>query len=877
MSTKSRLSRPVAVPALHRFWTRFIFMLCCALLPFSVVQAASVPAGFNDRQIASGFTSPTSLTVIPDGRVLAMQQNGIIRVIKGDVMLAANFWGVPSVDSSSERGCLGIVADPNFATNHFIYIYCTIINGANSNNRIIRVTEANDVMVPGSEQVVFGLPNVPSATKWHMGGALRFGTDGKLYIAVGNHEDSPQPPATANSQNLANPFGKILRINADGTIPADNPYVGTAGAYTAIYNIGHRNPFAFDIQRGTGRLFSGDVGQGTWEEINDGVRGGNFGWPNFEGPETNALFDPPFYAYNHNTGGCAITGVAFYNPLTAQFPTAYVGKFLFQDFCDGTIKTLDTSTKAVATFVSGISFPTNLALAPDGSLYYMARNQQTGSPNPGGGTIGKIIYTGSQAPRCTLNPQSQTIVVGDPVTFTVAADGATSFKWRRNGVDIAGATTTSYSIASTVIGDNGATFAAIATNASGSTTCGPATLTVTTNRFPVAVINTPVVGTMFDTGDVIAFSGTGTDSEDGTLPASAFTWQVDFQHDSHAHPFIAAMSGMKTGSFTVGDFESLNANVWLRMYLTVRDSAGQTNTVSRDIHPDTQLSSLTLIGTPINGWGPIEKDKSNGEAAAGDGHTITLGGIPYLKGLGVHAPSEVRFNLGGICTGSLISDIGVDDEVGDNGSVVFQVFLDGVKAYDSGILRGTDPRASVNVSLAGKSELKLVVTDAGDGKGYDHADWAGARVTGCDGPAPVISALSVKDTANAADWSIQSNLQTGNTAFGDRTFAFSAVPATVAGATWIRAANDSKAYATSPLVTFNVSSAADIYVALDDRIARPAWIDATWADTATDLIIRESATVTRNFSLFKKRFAAGQVSLGAWNNTGTSMYTIIVK
>ncbi len=140
-----------------------------------------------------------------------------------------------------------------------------------------------------------------------------------------------------------------------------------------------------------------------------------------------------------------------------------------------------------------------------------------------------------------------------------------------------------------------------------------------------------------------------------------------------------------------------------------------------------------------------------------------------------------------------------------------------------------------------------------------------------------ISNLSVKDTANAADWSIQSNLQTGNNAFGDRTFTFSGVPAGVAGVAWIRAANDSKSYATSPLLTFNISVAADVYVALDDRVAKPAWVDATWVDSSTDLIMRESSTVTRNFSLHKKRFAAGQVSLGAWNNASSSMYTIVVK
>jgi glucose/arabinose dehydrogenase len=853
-------------------FARLVGAILCVIA--MAAGAATVPVGFADRQIATGFTSPTALTVLPDGRVLAMQQNGIIRIVKGDLLLAANFWGVPNVDSTNERGCLGIVPDPQFATNHFIYIYCTITNGTASNNRIIRVTEANDVIVPNSATTIFQLPNVPSATRWHMGGALRFGTDGKLYVAVGNHEDNPQPPATASSQNLASAFGKILRINKDGTIPSDNPYFTTTGAYQPIWNIGHRNPFSFDIQPITGRLFSGDVGQGTWEEINDGVRAGNYGWPSFEGPENNASFIPPFYAYNHSTGGCAITGVAFYNPVTAQFPAAYIGKFLFQDFCQGTIRTLDTSNAAVAAFVSGISFPTNLALAPDGSLYYMARNQQTGNPSPGGGTLGKIVFTGSQAPRITLNPQSQTIVVGSPVTFRVAADGAASYQWQRNAANIPGATATTYTIAATVAGDNNARFRALATNSFGSTASAEATLTVTTNRFPVATITSPATTTEFDTDDVISYSGTGTDMEDGNLPASAFTWQVDFQHDSHAHPFIPATSGATGGTFTVPDFET-QANVWLRIYLTVRDAGGQTHTVSRDIFPATQVSSLTPVGTPANGWGPIEKDRSNGEAAAGDGRPMVIGGIPFHKGLGVHAPSDVRFNLGGTCTGNFVSDIGVDDETGDNGSVVFQVYLDGVLAFDSGVLRGTDQRGSVSVSVAGKNELRLVVTNAGDTNGYDHADWAAARITGCDG-GPSITNLSVRDTANAADWSIQPNLQVGNNAYGDRTYTFIAIPAIVAGSTWIRPANDSKTYTGNPLVTFSIGAAADVYVALNDAGARPAWVDATWTDTGVNLDTRESSTQTRTYSIFRKRFNPGQVALGPWGS-GASMYLIAVK
>ena len=139
----------------------------------------------------------------------------------------------------------------------------------------------------------------------------------------------------------------------------------------------------------------------------------------------------------------------------------------------------------------------------------------------------------------------------------------------------------------------------------------------------------------------------------------------------------------------------------------------------------TYLSDLTWTSA-VSGWGPVEKDMSNGEQAAGDGHTITIKGATYAKGLGAHATSDIRYVATG-CT-AFASDVGVDDEVGTNGSVVFQIFLDGVQQYDSGVMTGGTAAKTVNLALAGNTELRLVITDAGDGNSFDHADWAVARI-----------------------------------------------------------------------------------------------------------------------------------------------------
>ena len=128
-----------------------------------------------------------------------------------------------------------------------------------------------------------------------------------------------------------------------------------------------------------------------------------------------------------------------------------------------------------------------------------------------------------------------------------------------------------------------------------------------------------------------------------------------------------------------------------------------------------------------NGYGPIEKDRSNGEKKAGDGRTLTLEGQTFAKGLGVHARSNISYALNAECS-KFSATVGLDDEVGNRGSVVFQVLADGKKVFDSGVLRGNSPSLSVNVPLTGVKELRLNVTGAGDGIAYDHADWADAKL-----------------------------------------------------------------------------------------------------------------------------------------------------
>ncbi|WP_052351645.1 NPCBM/NEW2 domain-containing protein [Deinococcus pimensis] len=157
-------------------------------------------------------------------------------------------------------------------------------------------------------------------------------------------------------------------------------------------------------------------------------------------------------------------------------------------------------------------------------------------------------------------------------------------------------------------------------------------------------------------------------------------------------------------------------------------AAGAVGALSIDAG-DNSLSYEGFVSV-TNGWGPLERDRSNGEQADGDGRPLTLGGVTFARGFGVHAGSSVTLDVGGRCD-RFTATVGVDDEVGDRGSVVFQVYGDGQKLYESPVLRGPDAGRPVDVPIAGKRQLRLVVTDAGDGIAYDHADWADPMARAC--------------------------------------------------------------------------------------------------------------------------------------------------
>lgn len=569
---------------------------CTAEVLEKRVLLANVPEGFTDSILASGLDSPTAMDVAPDGRIFVAGQKGTIYIIDGNQTISA--LTVPNVNFVEERGLVGIKLDPGFSSNGHVFVYYTRDSGSATNNRIARYTFNGNASV-GDETVVLDLPDIGGAI-YHMGGALHFAADGTLFVAVGDHLDSQA------SQRLDSVFGKMLRINPDGSIPTDNPFYGeTTGVNRAIWAMGLRNPFTFGVQPGTGRVFINDVGQDSWEEINEGIAGANYGWPTSEGPDRTDGFTAPIHYYGRQDG-FAITGGVFYNPTTGNFPSEYVGQYFFADIAFGWIRVLDSGNFNVSEFATSVNGPVDLDVAPDGSLLYLTRGEGITT-----GEVGRISFAVSGAPTISGQPQNRTVAPGANVAFSVQAsgEGTLRYQWQKNSQNIPGANSATLNLQNVSVAD-AATYRVIVANDIGSVTSNPATLAVVSGSAPTATILTPEPGTTFRAGQTFSFSGVADDKEDGPLGADRFSWRVDYHTGEIVRPFVPETPGITEGTFTIpSETPFKRTDVFYRVHLTVTDSNGLSTTVTRDLEPISSRITLRaniadayvlLDGSPLN-------------------------------------------------------------------------------------------------------------------------------------------------------------------------------------------------------------------------------------------------------------------------------------
>lgn len=338
-----------------------------------------VPSGFTRNESwITGLSAATAFAQAPDGRLFVAEQSGNLRVVKNGALLQPPMLNVTlAANVGFEQGLLGVTVHPNFASNGFVYVYYTS-GETNTHNRVSRFTVTGDVA--SNEEKLVDLPGVGGFAA-HNGGAMHFGTDGKLYVAVG------EAGTPLNASNLSSVLGKMLRFNDDGTIPTDNPFYNTqTGLARAIWAYGLRNPFTFTIHPVTGRMHINDVGAQTWEEINLGASGANYGWPSSEGPDNvSGNITGPLFTYKHSAAtplgsgpggfftGSAIAGGAFY-PDAAPFPVGYRNSYYFADYVSQFIGRYDWVNNATYAFARVLDLPVDMLTGSDGALYVLTRS-----------------------------------------------------------------------------------------------------------------------------------------------------------------------------------------------------------------------------------------------------------------------------------------------------------------------------------------------------------------------------------------------------------------------------------------------------------------------------------------------------------------------
>jgi glucose/arabinose dehydrogenase len=589
-------------------------------------------------QLAGSLVAPTAMVVAPDGRVFVAEQGGDIRVVDNGELEPTPFAHV-HVTSTGDLGLLGITLDPDFSQNHFVYVFYAV-GGPKLFDRVSRFTADGDVAEPGSEVTILNLDALDPSSSFDDGGAIHFGPDGKLYIAVGD-DDNPE-----NSQSLSNLEGKILRVNPDGSIPTDNPFYNRAHRRNRlIWCLGLRNPFNFSFDPNSGLMFINDVGSDLFEEVNQGAAGANYGWPIEEGPGSDPALTNPVYAYPHPQG-FAITGSAFF-PTASRVPAKYAGDYLFSDLYgpseDGSksvawIRLLDPETDTVQTFASGLKFPIGLAFASDGSLYVLSRGTGTDPETQDAtGSISVIRYVTNRAPAIDTQPVGQTVGVGEAVSFSVRAvgTGTMQYQWLRDGSDISGATSATLTIPAARLVDNDARYSVVVTDEYGSVTSSSARLNVVDAAPPKVRIVVPVSGALFAGGEAISFSADAVDGHDGVLHGDALAWRIQYQTGSNLQPFaegIFGASGQFTPSIHPG---TTSTDVAYVLTLTATDSLGLNSTVSTTIEPRIVELTVTsnIVGMPLGLDGAAAASPETIDAVVGVEQDISAGTQQAFKGV----------------------------------------------------------------------------------------------------------------------------------------------------------------------------------------------------------------------------------------------------
>lgn len=672
--------------AWQRCWFRVSFVIICVLCLAVVPIKAAVPAEFED-QLFVNVSAPTAFEVLPDGRMLVTQQSGLLRLVKNGVLQTEPVLDLSSqICTQSERGLLGVAAHPNFPSQPYIYLFYTrrhpsnvCVQRVNSDdpfadspsNRVSRFTMQGDQIDPASELPL--IEHIPSFAGNHNGGDLAFGKDGYLYISVGDsgcyyadrNRCAGQNPAARETHTL---LGKILRLNPDGTVPSSNPYASSGevcrvtGRTSAPYEGKHcqetfawglRNPFriAFDPNASGTRFFINDVGQGVWEEIDEGVAGADYGWNDREGhcangSSTNCPPPPanqidPIFDYQHTNDcnaagvrGNSITGGAFV-PV-GVWPSEYDGDYLFGEYVCGKIFRLDYSGSSFAP----LTFANNLGNSSAVHMEFATINGETAlyyTSMAGGGQVRKVVYTGAlnRSPQAVLSASPTSGALPLLVQFDASAssdpDGdSLLYSWDfGDGTTAPASPNPQISHSYTTIGN----YTATVTLDDGRGARSSASILISAgNHAPLPVIEEPAPDKRYQVGETLVLRGSASDVEDGQLEGAQLEWSVILHHNEHTHPYAGPTTGISTTIVAPPPEDLLATETsYLEIVLRARDSQGVTGVITQAIYP--QLVTITLESEPAGAFVTVngERFQTPSSFVSWPGYQLNLRADPQLS------------------------------------------------------------------------------------------------------------------------------------------------------------------------------------------------------------------------------------------------------
>lgn len=379
-NTDCRLTRRYELRVLPFVAFLVMLTLACGEAPKGqgageIESSSNKEVSFKVETAVSGLQVPWSIAWSTDGRMFFTERPGRVRVVVNGQLRPQPLISVSDVEPSGESGLMSLALHPQFADNHFIYLSYAY-KAESQLVRVVRYRETDTGLTDG--KII--IENIPAA-QFHAGCRLRFGPDGKLYITTG---DATERPLAQKLDSLA---GKTLRLNDDGTIPSDNPFVGQGNARPEIWTLGHRNAQGMDWQPGTNLMFqtehgpSGFDGPGGGDEVNVVERGKNYGWPTIHHRETRDGLESPLLEY---TPAVAPASGMFYRGNS--FPQ-FKGNFFFGCLRGERIIRVVLDGRRVvsqeALLQGKYGRIRDVAEGPDGAIYFSTSNQD-GRGKPAG-------------------------------------------------------------------------------------------------------------------------------------------------------------------------------------------------------------------------------------------------------------------------------------------------------------------------------------------------------------------------------------------------------------------------------------------------------------------------------------------------------------